>query len=152
MGRYIEWGNVTDRYPLASRVGSDGAIGSSTLLAAEYEIDAKLASEFTVPFSSNNETVKDLCIDNTWARLAARYTVLKKEDYDKLTDSIDKRINALRVGDTVMMTTDGAIAQVSEGQPVWSQDMDYHPVYGMGSIEDMVIDQDQLDDEEDARD
>lgn len=139
MGRYINWSDVTDRYPHASRVGSEGAVGSSTLLAAEYQIDGMLGSKFTVPFSSNNETVKDLCIDNTYARLVSRYTLLKKEDYEKLTKSIDNRVKLLVMGDTVMMTTDGDIAAVTEGQSNYSEDMNYTPVFGMGNVEDFVV-------------
>ena len=146
-GRYAAHSaDVIPRYP---RVSTDSraatTLEAAYLIPAEAEVDARLGSRFTVPFSSNNLTVKDLVIDMTMLRMG-----IYKERDEQLRKDVDARIKALLDGTMVMVTDSGQVAayQVSG---VINTTADYHPVFGMGPIEDMEPDDQRIDDEEDAR-
>jgi len=98
-----------------------------------------MAPFFTVPFSSNNITAKDLAIDLTYIRVAN----LKLEDRDGFRKEIKERIKMIQVGDMVMMTTSGTSASTSDAQG-WSTTKDYHPVFGMGDIVDFRVDSSEV--------
>lgn len=147
MGRYATWSaDVTPRYP---RVTTDsrtvGTVESAYLLPAEFELDARLASRFTVPFSSNNQTVRDLVIDMTLLRIGTT-----KERDEGLRASVEARIKALLDGTMVMVTTSGDVAAYP-ASGVINTTADYHPTFGMGDILDMEVDDERIDDEEGAR-
>ena len=147
MGRYIRWNNVVGRYSSLSDIGGADDVSSNYIQYAEVEIDGRLAPKFTTPFSSNNLTVKDLCIDLVYAKAGN----LNIEDYDKLMDRIDKRIERLLAGEENMMTNSGDTLQQSIGGTVWSSTQNYTPTFGHGAVEDFVVDPDLIDDEENAR-
>lgn len=149
MGRYAVYsgdGGVTARYPRCLTDSRAAALcESSYLRPAEFELDARLASRFTIPFSSNNYTATDLVIDMTMLRMG----VYKERDED-LRASVDARIKALLDGTMVMITTSGEVAAYP-ASGVINTTADYHPTFGMGPIEDMEVDDERIDDEENAR-
>lgn len=147
MGRYIDWQDAVDRY---QRIGDKGSVdvGSNYIVYAEAEIESKLAPAFTVPFSSNNLTVKDLCIDMTLAKILMFKDTKKAE---MIMGSIDARVKALLDGTAQMVTTSG-VGQAIENHPYWSETMDYHPTFGAGNLLDFHVSSDRLYDEEQARD
>lgn len=147
MGRYAVFSNdVINRYP---RVLTDSravsTLDEAYLAPAEFELDAKLSPWFTVPFSSNNQTAKDLTIDMTVIRMGTY-----KERIEDLQKSVDARIQALIAGTMVMITTSGEIA-AHKLSGLISTVQSYHPVFGMGDVVDMKPSDRRLDDEESRR-
>lgn len=129
MGRYISWADVAGRYPeLGANPRKDATqVDSNFVMYAEAQIDGRLASGFTVPFSSNNLTAKDLAIDLTYA-MTFRFKDQKKAK--EIQDSVDTRIKELLDGKASMVTTSVDLI-TSTGQSVYSTTQDYHPVFGM---------------------
>lgn len=146
MGRYINWADVTNRYPNAGNNTASEEVADAHIRYAEAEVDGRLASYYTAPFSSNNLTAKDLAIDLTYLRMG----IARTKGADELRKSIDLRFKDLREGMSYMVTTSGDLVQRG-GVPVWGSHQDYHPVYGMGPIESFVVDSSQVIDEENAR-
>lgn len=150
---YATYSETILRYPLLATwntgVGSATTVVNSDLLYfAAQEIDSRLATHFTTPFSAAHPTVKDLCID------LAYYRALRTKDPDqaaKLRDVIDGRIDAIKAGTEYILTGSGTLAPSNPGQTVWSNTEDYHPVHSMLDAEDAMIDPDRLDDEEAER-
>lgn len=147
MGRYATYsGDVTARYPRCLTDSRAAALCESAyLLPAEFELDARLAPKFTVPFSNNNMTARDLTIDMTMLR-----TGIYKDRDEELRASVESRIKALLDGTMVMITTSGEVAGYPGGG-VFSTTQNYHPTFGMGDIVDMKPDDDRVADEDDAR-
>ena len=69
MGRYCTSSDCIARYNRLSKIDSaQTEIDSHFISFAENELDGLLSPKFTVPFSSNNVTAKDLAIDLTYLR------------------------------------------------------------------------------------
>lgn len=153
MARYATAQQVIDRYNELDDVSSGGGfdtISSHYLPFAEAEIDSRLGSVFTTPFSSNNLTVVDLTIDTVYVKAAN----LKFEEREVIQKSIDARIQRLCDGkDQLLVQTDsGDIINVGAGSSVaWSNTKGYHATFGMSDIEDVEIDDTILSDEANQR-
>ena len=163
MGRYVSWElDVIQRFNGLSDIGSSGVnssdiSGDATLINtdsayvhyAELEIENRLSGGFTTPFSSNNLTVKDLAIDETYRRVV----VFKDKGPAKsIGDSIDVRIRALLDGTANMITSSAeAVSAVGVHGNAKSTTEDYHPVFGLGDVELFDVSSAQLQDEVDAR-
>jgi len=149
MGRYITYSaDLYPRYRKLADVNSLSNIDSNYVTYAEAEVDGLLSPGFSVPFSSNNLTVKGLCIDTTLYKIWEYKDTTKAE---VLRESIDRRIEALLDGAQHMVTSSGDVIQMS-GQDAWSETQDYTPVFGKGAIEDFQVDSTQLYNEEVDRD
>jgi len=163
MGRYIGWvADVVPRYPRVIDIGSTGVssvdvtvdppavnVSSAFVHYAEAHIEQVLGSGFTIPFSSNNVTAKDLMIDETFYR-----TQVFKDDEKSATmrEQIDARIKALLSGDAAMITTSGdQLYQSGAMGTIFSTTEDYHPVFGMGDVREFIVDSSQIEAESDAR-
>lgn len=146
MSDYITWKDVLNRYPVVDRVGGASEVGSAYVRYAERELEGMLTGFFTVPFSSNNLTAKDLAIDLTYMRISN----LKSEDRKEFRDELMGRIQALKDGQASMMTTSGDVLQ-AVGGTIYSTTQNYEPVFGMGDTLDFHVDSGQLLDEENAR-
>lgn len=148
MSRYINTADVLGRYPKSADVGSDTHIESSYIRYAEAWVDGALAPAFTAPFSNNNLTVKDLCIDHTYMN------IIKFKDAEKaklIEDSIDARVKALLEG-TAQMGIEGGDLLGQDVVNAWSETDGYPPTFGAGDIVDMQVSSSRLYDEEQARD
>lgn len=132
-----------------SRVGDYGetVVTSHFLLYAENQVNGLLAGHFTVPFSSNNLTAKDLVIELTYMRCAD----LKVSELEKRQDMFAQRIEALRNGDEVMLTSSGDTMVAGGTLIPTSTTQNYTPVFGLSDIELSEVDPDQIEDEEDDR-
>jgi hypothetical protein len=148
MGRYIQWDDIIQRYPNVAAKGGSNQVGSAYLDYAETELEGRLAGAYTIPFSSNNLTIKDLSIDMVYAK-SIMYTDTKKAKV--ILDYLDKRIGELIDGTATMITTSGD-AMFTAGDAPWSTTKDYHNTFGVIPIEDQNIDTDRIEDEYDERD
>lgn len=147
MGRYCDWAEVSGRYPEIAKSKDSTEVASGYIFFAEADIDSRLASRFTVPFSSNNVTAKDLAIDLTYLKV---YQFKDPEKAKLIEESINARIDRLLAGGSSMMTTSGDTL-TSVGGTVYSTTGNYAPTFGMGNVEDFLVNSAQLQDEADSR-
>lgn len=147
---YITYAELIERYDtLASWAGSEAAVNSGLIYYAEIELNSRMASHFSVPFSAAHPTVKDLAMD------LAYWKAMRTRDPKKATeieDAVLGRIQAIKDGKEYIYTGSGTIMlPEGAGQEVWSTTMDHHPVHSMLEPEEETIDPDRLDAEEDER-
>ena len=120
MGRYIAWTDVAGRYPAAAKKAGDTEIGSYWLPYAESEVDARLASRYTTPFTPCPQVIQDLCIDLTYYKM-----FMFEESSETLKQYIDERIEGLLNGTITLTTSGAASAGVS-----WSEHSGHHTSFG----------------------
>lgn len=142
MTKYIDWESVAQRYPGTTDVGGANEVGSAYLDYVEAQVEGLLAPAYTLPFSSNNLTVKDLCIDLAYIKIGT----IKNEQREMLYKEFLERISRLVSGVEGMIDVDGTLIG-RQGAAAWSTTKDYHPVFGMGSELDFTVDSEQVDDE-----
>lgn len=147
MGRYIQWQDVIDRYARLGDMGDEKSLESAYISYAEAHIESALAGSFTVPFSSNNITVMDLCIDAVMARISM---VKNKDLYVLLSKDINDRIEKLLSGAASMATDAGIPGGVREAV-IWSNTSGTHGSFGMIDVNDQIIDETLLKNEYDER-
>lgn len=139
MGRYCTVDEVRGRYSELDTMAKFD-ITSYHLPYAEMELDGYMAPYYTVPFSSNNLTAKDLAIDLTYIRIAN----LKAEDREQFRKEILDRIKMYQSGAMAMMTSSGTAVSVGGAASAWSTTENYHPVFGIGDITDFKVDSSEV--------
>ncbi len=123
------------------------------LIKASEKVNSILSCAYTIPFSSNNQTARELTIDTT--RLAFMIRTKDPLDSAELKDELDERFKALCEGSAKMVTDSGALLlgeAITEG--FWSTTQDYKSVFDLRESDRQHIDPDQLDrfeDQDDAR-
>lgn len=141
----VTWQDLVNRHKSVADIGGTNKVGSSYLVYAEAELNSRLAPYYTVPFSSNNLTAKDLVLDMAYARI---YGTKDKDRAGYLEEQITKRIDDLIHGKAQMIAEDGtAISSDNIGGAIWSSTENYVPTFGMIDEIDQMIDKDRLDDE-----
>ena len=148
MGLYINWDDIAARYPSIIRVGGAEDVSSAHIIYAENELNGRLAPKFTVPFSDNNLTAKDLSVEMTYLRIGN----LNIDNKTELSESIDARIARLIAGEENMVDSGGNVVEQTVGGTLWSNTQNYTPTFGHGHVENFEVDQDKINDEADARD
>lgn len=154
MGLYATAQELFDRYPNCKQDNTSAEVESNFINYAEAELSGRLSSYFTVPFSNNNLTVKELTLDLAYIRMMKG---IKPEIIDKKREMIDTIIQELKDGDRSMITTEnGAITATSEvvqtvGGTVYNNMGTYTPIFGFDDVEDFEIDPDLIDSEESSR-
>jgi hypothetical protein len=146
----LSWADVTGRYPELNKLPDIGSstVQNSIMALGEAYIHSRCAVAYTVPFSSNNLTAIDLCIDAVYVQTQL---TRQPDKADALNKSLDARIEALLAGKAMMITNSGDTIDTTIADVVWSSTMDYHPTFGMGAIERMAVSSSQLIDEDEAR-
>jgi hypothetical protein len=139
----ISWDDVINKYPQPGRGPGADEVSSVHIAYAEAELNGRLGSKYTVPFSSNNMTAKELAVDLTLLRLK----VFKSEDKEAVKTAVDERIARLLDGSEQMYAIDGTLLS-PDVVTAWSSTHTYPPTFGMGDIEDMQVSSAQLADEE----
>ena len=148
MGRYIDWEDVIDRYPVLNTVGGADEVSSAYIVHAEAMTEGLLASKYTVPFSSNNMTVKNLAIDYTYW-MAARF---KLEDAVAVYSSYHGTIKMLKKDQMEMILTDGTLLSgARKNAGIYSSTQSYHPAFGIDDPIDWDVDPDQIEATRDKR-
>jgi len=150
MTTYASWDQLVERYPGMAKLGGSVEVNSSFIHAAERELESALGNYYTIPFSSNNYTATDLTIELAFIRY---YESHKPDWAEKKIEHFEKRIEKLIAGTMTMITTSGGAVELSSGPggALGSTTETYHPTFGVGAIEDMLVSSGQLLDEEDAR-
>ena len=140
MGRYIDWADVTHRYKSLGRDFDATKVNDQFIPYAEAYVDGKLGVAFTLPFSSNNLTVKDLCINLVYIKVGN----LKTKDSNDIKKMVDDTLKDIVGGSHLMITASGDSIAMDNAGLTWVEGSDYHPVFGMGDIEDFHVDSSQL--------
>lgn len=143
----IDWADINRRYPETLKLADATQADSSWVPFAIAELHARLAPRFTVPFSDNNMTAKDLAIDLTFAKV---YRWKDEAKAAAVNSHVAGQIELLLNGKMDMLTTSGDTL-MSAGGTVYSTTEDYHPVHGIGPIEYSLPSSAQINAEEDAR-
>ena len=66
---YITYADLVARYPvIETKYTKDSEVNSHLIYWAEHELNSRLSSHFSVPFSAAHPTVKDLAIDLSYYR------------------------------------------------------------------------------------
>lgn len=145
MGRYIKWDDVIDRYPSLNTIGGADELSSTYIVYSEAFVDAQLSNKYTLPFSENNMTVRDLAIDCVYWR-AGRFNL---EDATAVKSSFFETIAMLKKGQMDMIDADGNIVGGKKAIGIFSSTESYHPSFGMRPTIEQHIDQDLIEDERD---
>ena len=122
MGRYIDWADISNRYPDVAKIGGSEAVSSYWLNYVEAELDARLAVRFTTPFTPTApDVVKDIAIDMTYYRMTMR-----QKGSDVIKKSIDERIMGLIDGTFYIG------GEATETTVAWSEQdkVGYHTAFG----------------------
>lgn len=128
MGRYIDWNDLVSRYPKLSTKGGAGAVDSSFIQAVEYQLDGMLTGIFAIPFSDNNVTIKDLCIELCNVRMTSDYV----KHGEKMKKTLMDRIERIRNGYEAMMTNSGDVMYAS-GDVIFSTTENRGSLFDVGT-------------------
>jgi len=150
---YITYDELILRYPIIETWNnSQTNVENDLIYYAERELNSRLASHFSVPFSGSHPTVKDLSLD------LAYYKALYTKDPGKakdIKDAVIGRIEDIKEGKEYIVTDSYTTIppNANTTMPIWSTTMDYHPVHSMLGAEDALtgIDSDYIDDLEGER-
>jgi len=147
MPRYLEWDDVVNRYPRVTDLQDADEIAGTYIIYAEEEVESKLGAYFTVPFSSNNLTAKNLMIDLSYGKMLSFKDSKKSKS---IVDMVNSRVSDLISGKQVMMTTGGDVIDIVRDSG-WSNTESYTPSFDMNDPENQWTDEDQQEEEYDAR-
>lgn len=139
---YITYDDVVIRYPIVSKWASTKTeVDSGLIPFVENELDSRLASAFTVPFSDTPLIIKDLSMDLIYIKMLSTRISGKEQmvAYEKLMGAFDKRIERLISGTDNIITDSGTIINPSgSANEIWSSNEDYPPTHSMLDAEDNV--------------
>ena len=149
---YITFEECIERYPVLSKwAQTDSQVSSGLIYYAEIELNSKLASHFSVPFSGSHPTVKDLTIDLSYIKALRGRDTEKAENLEK---GFLERIKRIKSGEEYIYTDSGtAIAPSAGGAGLWSNTKDYNPTHTMLDAESefTMVDSSDLYNEENLR-
>ena len=127
---YITYADLVARYPIIeTKYKKSSEVNSHIIYWAEYELNSRFASQFTVPFSAAHPTVKDLAIDLSYYRALLSIDPDKAEKFKK---AVIGRIDSIKAGDEHIYTdSHTVIAAEGMDDEIWSSTMEYHPTHSM---------------------
>lgn len=138
---YEAWADITETEAGADRV-------TNAISYADAIIDASLTHRYTVPFSSTPTIIEGISTD------FAAYITKYRKDPRVVTDpqtELERQV-ALSANNLEQLKTGAMnIPDESQKQLVESDTEDYHPIFDVGPELEQIVDEDRLDDIEDAR-
>ena len=148
MGRYIDWASVVSRYSDVSKlIGADEA-DSVYIEGAESFVVGLLSTKFSDELLLQSNLIKQMMVDAVYMDIQ---TTRQPKKYDALFKAITNKAKLINKGSLLLVDSSGAVASADKST-LWSSTENYTPVFGMSDIIDMEVDQDQIDDEDNARD
>lgn len=145
---YATFSEFTDVYSVKGV--PEAEINSHWLPEGALVVNEKLGGLYTTPFSSNNETAKNLSIHFAYLGILVSRT-RKQDDSPELKGYLDQRVSSIVSSGAPMVLTDGTtIFPDKAGSPkynAWSNTQEYKPTFDMRCAEDQRIDPDRIDDE-----
>lgn len=124
---YATYSDFATRY--GTRLG-EAEVTSHYLPFAAARLEAALAPCFSVPFSANNVTARDLTIDLAYLMVLERGR--DAGDGEALRTRLQARLTGLAAGTEAMMTASGEAlhARTARGE-VWGSRARYRPVFDL---------------------
>ena len=109
-------------------------------------VNERLGRVFTIPFSSNNQTARDLSVK--YAYLGILLRTRNQEDSKELKEDLDLRIEDIIDGHSPMILDDGSgyFADGSSLTSSFSNTSGYNNTFNMLDAENQEIDPDLIDD------
>lgn len=143
----IKYATVDEFTAVYSLKGVSSAdINDTWLPHGALRVNEELAGAFTVPFSSNNYTAKDLSIHFGYLGLLMR--TRKQDDSPELREYLQSRVAAMVSSGTPMMTDSGDAIYASNNikNEFWSSRETHKPVFDMRDAEQERVDPDLITD------
>ena len=140
---YATYAEFTQVYSLKGVTQAD--VESTWLPHGALRVNEELGSCFTTPFSSNNQTAKDLSIH--FGYLGVLMRTRNQTDSEELLNYINSRIDGIKNNNAPMVTTSGD-SFFADGDSVysaWSTTQTYKPVFDFRDAECQRVDPDLLD-------
>ena len=128
---YCTYNDMILRYPSLSDYGTQASdVTNDLIYYAEMEINSRLGTHFTVPFTTVYPTIKDLTIDLAYYRV---YRLKDPDKAEKMKESILGRIEDLKTGKEALYTGSGVVfpALKDPDPQIWSSTQDYHSAFSM---------------------
>lgn len=149
---YASYEEVITRYSILKTWGkSITEVSSDLIYFAEMELNGRMATHFTVPFSASHPTIKDLTIELSYYRALAQTDPKKAK---KIHERILGRIQHIKEGHEYIYTGSGTvITPDNPSQDIWSTMQAYAPVHSMLGAESpyTAVDSNLLQAEKNAR-
>ena len=146
---YASYANFTAVYSVAGL--SQTQLENHYLPAGSRYLDSRLSRAFTVPFSSNNLTARDMNIYSAMLLFLEGRTS-KKDDAAEIRLLLDGWIKDLVEGNgTMSLSDDTVLASDGAQHDVWSTGQDYTPVFNVLDAEQQEVDPDLVEAEEDKQ-
>lgn len=142
----VNWEDVSGKYPSIARDYTAETVNSHYIPYAEAELNGLLSGAYTVPFSSNNLTARELVTDLTYCRVIGN----KAGEQNEYCKAVYDRIMRIKNGSEAMLTSSGDVMNI-DGTIVWSTTKDYHPVFGVSDETLQVVDSNWISNEESER-
>jgi hypothetical protein len=140
---YATYSDFAARY--ATRL-SEAEVNSHYLPFASARLDGRLAPYFTVPFSLNNQTARDLTLDLAYLLVLQRSR--DEADLAVMQRSLETRLAALANGEQAMVTTSGETILAQGARPVvWSTTARYRTVFDLRDAPLQEVDPQRLEEE-----
>ena len=119
-------------------------VASFWLPHASRRLDGRLAQAFTVPFSDNNITARDLTVHLAYLGMLHRTRV--QDDSGELESKLDRWIAALSSGTEAMITDSGDVLRAhGPANDAWSTTQGEKSVFDMRDAMEQRVDPDQID-------
>jgi len=149
---YITYAEVLERYSMLKTWAANSPMLNNEISYAETQVNGKLATHFSTPFSAAHPTIKDIAIDLVYYRSL----ILKDPDQAaKIKPFLDGRFEDLKNGKEYIMTGSNTAIGPSAtlNDEVWTNLEDYHPTFSVLDADNpkSVIDPDRIDAEEGER-
>ena len=144
------WSDVSAVYPEMDTLKNAVSPEQRAILLnrAEAYVHGRLAGSYTTPFSSNNQTAKNLVIDVLYYQNVKTKMPVKGKD---MGATLEEQFKMLCAGSMQMVDVSGTVIATPTGDPMWSSTADYHPTFGMGDPMVMAVSSQMLIDEGNAR-
>ncbi len=141
MASYATLAEFEGRFP-NTRVSCVDLV-NTWLVLGTTRVNEALGKCFTVPFSSNNQTAKELSIEYAYLGILQR---TRAADSDEMLQLVNERVTNICSGNAPMVTTGGdAIFATGANESVWSNTKDFKPTFDMRRPERQRVDPDLLD-------
>ena len=140
---YATYSDFAARY--ATKL-TEGEVNSHHLPFASTRLEGRLGPYFTVPFSLNNQTARDLTIDLAYLLVLQRSR--DEADSEVMQRSLETRLAALVNGEQAMVTTSGETIFAHSARPVvWSTTARYRTVFDLRDAPLQEVDPHRLEEE-----
>jgi len=144
---YATYSDFIQIYNLLPRI-TQAEVENHWLPHGALMVNEFLGKCFTIPFSTNNETAKDLSVHFAYLGILER--TRNQDDSEELRNSLQMRVENICEGNAPMITTSGEAIfpeeETANRFDAWSNTQDYKPTFDMREAIDQRVDPDLIED------